>query len=110
MESRISPVVFALVYCIVYAVVLAFDWPLFNYYPQVGEFTWGWTPKLEGAGPAMTWYGLMATAGAVALLAALILRDKVVAAALRNWLWLFPLGAMLACVYFMRIFFRQLFI
>lgn len=110
MESRISPVAFALAYCVAYTVVLALDWPLFNYYPQVGEFTWGWDSPLENAGPSMAWYGLMASAGGIALVCAVIIRDRVAATALRNALWLFPLGAMLACVYLMRIFFRHLFV
>jgi hypothetical protein len=109
MDSRISPVVFAIAYCIAYTIVLAFDWPLFKYYPQTGDFTWGWHAPLENAGPSMAWYGLMATAGGVALLCAAVFRDRVVAAVLRNSLWLFPFGAMLACVYLMRIFFRQVF-
>jgi hypothetical protein len=109
MQSRLSPVVFALVYCIAYTVVLAMDWPLFNYYPQTREFTWGWVPRLEHAGPSMTWYGLMATSAGVALICAALIRDRPVASALRNFLWLFPFAALLACVYMMRIFFRQWF-
>lgn len=109
MQARISSVVFALVYCIAYTVVLAMDWPVFKYYPQTGDFTWGWTPRLEHAGPSMAWYGLMLSAGGVALISAAVIRDKMIVSALRNSLWLFPLGAMLACVFMMRIFFRQWF-
>jgi hypothetical protein len=109
MESRLSLVFFTIVYCVVYSIVLALDWPLFKYYPQTGAFTWGWTAHLENSGPSMAWYGLMATAGGIALAGALFVRDHVIAAAMRNYLWLFPLGALVISVYLMRIFFRQLF-
>ena len=101
---KISPVVFGVVYCIAYAVVLSMDAALFKYYPQTGDFSWGWT-RLEGVGPSMAWYGLMANAGIAALVVGMLDRNEKLAAVMRNKLWLVPLAAMLACAYFMRIFF-----
>lgn len=101
---KFSPVVFGLVYLCVYVVVLAKDWALFIYYPQVGQFSWGWN-RLAGIGPGMAWYGLMASAAAAALPVAAVVSDDKATNALRNCLWLFPLGAMLGCVYLMKHFF-----
>ncbi len=61
---------------------------------------------MKGAvGPAMAWYGLMADAGIAALILALAIPDRLLDRALRNYLWLFPGGAMLVCVYLLRVFF-----
>lgn len=101
---RFSPVVFGVVYCIAYVAVLSVDAALFKYYPQTQQFCWGWE-HLEGVGPSMAWYGLMANAGIAASLFAVIVPGEKFAAIMRNKLWLFPFGAMLGCLYLMRIFF-----
>jgi hypothetical protein len=100
---RVSPVVFAIVYCITYVIVLFMDTPLFKYYPETGEFSWGWE-RLEGVGPVMAWYGLMAYAGIAALIASLVIRDEKLVA-MKNMLWVFPLGAMTGCALLMKHFF-----
>jgi len=66
---RFSPAVFLLAFCCAYAVAFEMDCPLFRYYPLHGDFSWG-AGILKGVGPAMTWYGLVAGAGIVAVLAA----------------------------------------
>jgi hypothetical protein len=101
---KFSAVVFGLVYLCAYVVVLAKDWALFIYYPQVGQFSWGWS-RVVGIGPGMAWYGLMASAAAVALPVAVLVPGEKLAGALRNSLWLFPCAAMIACVYLMKQFF-----
>jgi hypothetical protein len=75
--------------------------PLFIYYPLHGNFTWG-HQMLNGLGPAMAWYGLMANAGIGASLVALIVPDRLIDKALRNYLWLFPCAAMAICVFLLR--------
>lgn len=104
MKRYISPVIFSVVYCIAYIVVLSMDAPLFKYYPQSGQFSWG-SRSLQGVGPAMAWYGLMANAAIAGLLAGLVVRDEKLAGLLRNQLWLFLLAAMIGCLYLMRHFF-----
>lgn len=101
---KFSPVIFGVAYCIAYVAVLSVDAALFKYYPQTGQFSWGWQ-RLEGVGPSMAWYGLMANAGLAALILAWVVPGEKFAAAMRNKLWLFPLIAMLGCLYLMRIFF-----
>jgi hypothetical protein len=104
MKIRLSPVTFTVVYCISYIAVLALDAPLFRYYPAVKQFAWEWQ-LLEGVGPAMAWYGLMASAALVALGAATVVPSQPIAARLRNYLWCVPLAAVLGCVFLMRQFF-----
>lgn len=103
-RSRFSAAAFAVAFCIAYVVVFALDFPLFRYWPLHGDWTWGRTP-LKDAGPAMAWYGLMANAGIAALLAAFIVPDAIATRLLRNRVWLFPIGAMAACVFLLRQFF-----
>jgi len=104
MRPRFDSMTFSIAFCLSYMV--AFDWnlPMFLYYPLHGNLTWGSHP-LRGAGPPMAWYGLMADAGCFALLAAIAIPDRVCVVYLRNYLWLFPFLAMLACVYLLRQFF-----
>jgi hypothetical protein len=104
MKRYLSPVVFSIVYCVVYIVVLSMDAPLFKYYPQSRQFSWGWQ-SLQGVGPAMAWYGLMAYAAIAGIVASAVDREEKLAGLLRNRLWLFLLAAMLGCLYLMKHFF-----
>ena len=104
MRLRFGPVTFAVVFCIVYAAVFAANLPLFLYYPLHDQFAWGIAP-LKGAGPGMAWYGFMTDAALVGGIAAVLLPDRFADRMFRNFLWLFPCGAMLACVYLVRPFF-----
>lgn len=104
MRFPFSPAAFTSVYCIAYVVVLAKDFALFRYYPQVGEWVWGWD-RLADSGPQMSWYGLMANAALPALLAGILCARLTVTARWRAFAWVPPVFAMAACLYLMRIFF-----
>jgi hypothetical protein len=115
-KPRFAPAVFMVAFCFAYACVFAMNWPLFSYYPLHGQFTWGHhvlqgvpagdvTAAAAPVGPAMAWYGLMASAGIAAALVALIVPDRAIDRVLRNYLWLFPCAAMLTCVFLLRHFF-----
>ena len=88
-------------FCCTYICVFALDRPLFRYYPLHGNFSWG-KQSLQGIGPAMAWYGLMANASIAATLLAVCVPDRATDRLFRNYLWLFPCGAMLACVFLLR--------
>ena len=62
---------FSAAFCGAYAWALATQHPLFLYYPLHGDFRWGMQPLIsfDASGPAMTWYGIVATAGKAILLA-----------------------------------------
>jgi hypothetical protein len=102
LKLRLSPSVFIVAFCCVYVCVFALDWPLFRYYPLHGDFGWGMYPPLQGVGPVMVWYGLIADAGIAATLLAFCVPDRAIDRLLGNYLWLFPCGAMLACVFLLR--------
>jgi hypothetical protein len=105
MKPRFGPITFMVVFCCVYAVAFWMNKPLFLYYPQLGDFHWGPTPIKGAVGPSMAWYGLMADAGIAAIILAFLVPDQLLDRFLRNYLWLFPCGAMLVCVYLLRVFF-----
>jgi hypothetical protein len=104
MKLRFSATLFLIAFCGLYALVFALDAPLFRYYPLHGDFNWG-KGVLKGVGPAITWYGLMSSAGVGAFVLALLIPDRLIERALRNFLWLFPVAAMLGCVFLLRKFF-----
>ena len=54
-----APAVFSIAFCLAYVPVFSVDWPLFLYHPLHGDFSR--TPLPEEMGPAMHWYGLVAT-------------------------------------------------
>lgn len=89
-----------------YAWALATNHPLFRYYPLHGELRWGVQPLLGNvaSGPAMTWYGIIATASLLAVPLAFSLPRNAIRA-LTPYLWAFPLGAMLVCAFLLRRFF-----
>jgi len=103
-KLRLSPAVFLVAFCCAYVVVFSMNWPLFRYYPFHGEFAWG-PGDLPGAGPVMSWYGLLCSAAAVAIVPALVVPDRAVPSIFRGYLWLFPLAAMGACGFLLRTFF-----
>src|SRR5262249_28605999 len=98
---RPSPPAFTVAFCSAYAIAFALNWPLFLYYPLHGEFAWGWS-ALDGAGPAIVWYGFMADATVVGLAAGFCLPNAAVGGRLRNYLWMFPSAAMVTCVLLLR--------
>jgi hypothetical protein len=104
MTLRFSPVTFAIAFSITYAAVYWFNLPLFVYYPQHDFATFGPT-MLKNAGPGMVWYGFMSDSLIVATILALLIPNAWADRLFRNYVWLFPLAAMLVCVYLLRVFF-----
>jgi hypothetical protein len=104
MNSRFSPITFAIVFSCAYALAFWFNQPLFLYYPLYGDFNWG-PAVMKNAGPGMAWYGLMSDALIAATVLALIVPDRIFDRLLRGYLGVFPLVAMLVCVYLVRNFF-----
>lgn len=105
MIARLSATTFSLAYCAAYAAAFALDAPLFLYYPVEGRLAWAWAP-FNSVGPSMAWYGLMASAAVVALPVSLLVPERRAMAALRNLLWLFPVAALLASAWLLRVFFK----
>jgi hypothetical protein len=65
-----SVIVFAVVYAIAYLVCVEGNYALFTYHPAINEFGMGVQKAKDG--PAMYWYGWLATATAVAAVAGFV--------------------------------------
>ena len=97
----ISPIAFTVAFSCTYAFTFAKNWPLFLYYPLHHDFSWGYQVT-KGMGPAMAWYGLMADAGFVALMVSIRITPRLACTWSRNYLSIFPIGAMLVAAFLLR--------
>ena len=104
--SRAFPIVFAVVYSVIYTLAVWKNYALFTYHPALNEFGIGVEKPKDG--PAMYWYGWMATAG-IAALAAGFAASLIPAARRLSWAlaWLVPLFAMLFFVWLLRGYFLR---
>ena len=80
--------VFSLIFGTVYTLAFYFNWPLFRFYPLVGEFHVG-DPGKE-AGPPILWYGWLAAAALVALPVAFAIPRRWSNRLSPTWSWLMP--------------------
>jgi hypothetical protein len=66
---------------------------LFRYYPETNAFYWTDHPE---DGPAILWYGWLATAALVSIPLALIVPRRVADRLWNGLLWLVPVGSIVA--------------
>ena len=108
---RASPafgIVFAVVFAIVYVIAVEKNYALMTYHPAIGEFGMGVQPSRDG--PAMYWYGWLATSGSVAFVAGLVaawLPDNVTKRLWPGLTWLVSVIVMVAFCYLLRSFFLR---
>ena len=109
--SRVLPVfaiVFAAVYALIYTLAVWKNYALFTYHPALNEFGIGVQKPKDG--PAMYWYGWMATAGISAAVAGSIACLIPASASRRLWpglAWLVPLCAMVFFAWMLRGYFMR---
>jgi hypothetical protein len=109
--SRVFPrfaIVFAVVYALIYALAVWKNYALFTYHPALNEFGFGVQKPKDG--PAMYWYGWLATAGIAASIAAFVACLVPDTAARRLWpglAWLVPLCTMLFFAWLLRGYFLR---
>ena len=105
--SRFSafPVAFTIIFAIAYVIAVEKNLALFTYHPALGE--WGPLVQAPKDGPAMYWYGWLATAGLTALIAGFVtcLLPRPATLFWTGWTWAIPLGVMLIFVWILRGFF-----
>ena len=100
-------ITFGTIFAFVYGFVMNNGWQLFTYYPALGQWTaLSHAPTVAAgtaAGPAMKWYGYVATCALVALVCGIIaclIPPKILQ---RVWwpgfIWLLPICAMIAVTY-----------
>jgi hypothetical protein len=101
-------IVFAVVYAIAYLVAVENNYALFTYHPAIGEFAVGVQKAKDG--PAMYWYGWLASAGIVAAIAGGIALLLPAALARRMWpafTWSVALAVMVMFCWMLRGFFLR---
>ena len=106
MKLSVFSTVFAAAYAVIYFVAVENNYALFTYHPALAELQWGVQPPKDG--PAMFWYGWMATAGIAASLLAMMVSMVPERAAERlspGWAWTVPLAVLAAFVWLLRGFF-----
>lgn len=101
-------IVFAVVFAIVYVIAVEKNIAMFTYHPAIGEFGLGTQAPKDG--PAMYWYGWLATSGIVAFVAAFVAALLPQGLTKRLWpglTWLVSVIVMVAFCYLLRGYFQR---
>lgn len=101
-------IVFAVVFAVVYVVCVEKNYALFTYHPALAEFGAGVQAPREG--PAMYWYGWLATSTLAAVLAGTLasaLPARLVGRLWPGFAWTVPVAAMAIFCYLLRNFFLR---
>jgi len=89
MNRQGSLLVLSFVGAIAYVLAYNFNWPVFGYYPLIGEFHLHAQPK--SSGPAMLYYGWITTAAIAAVVLAVIVPSRIGAKLPASLGWIVPL-------------------
>jgi hypothetical protein len=109
--ARSSPafaIVFAIVFAVAYAIAVDRNYALFTYHPAIGECGVGVQQPKDG--PAMYWYGWLATAGIAASVAGVVaswLPESLVRRLWSGWSWAVPAGVIAFFCYLLRNYFLR---
>ena len=106
---RTFATVFAIATPILYVICEIRNWPLFTYHPGTNRVDLGWAAAVKDEGPAMYWYGWMATTfiGAAVLGLAAAKLPESMTRKIPLWLvWVLPLVAVPILFYALRFFWR----
>jgi hypothetical protein len=101
-------VAFAVVFSAVYVIAVEANYALVTYHPAIGE--WGAGVEKPREGPAMYWYGWLATSTIVATIAgaaAALLPEELARRLWSGWSWVTAVGVMIAFCYLLRGFFLR---
>ena len=100
--------VFTVVYAIAYVVAVWKNFALFTYHPAINEIHAGVQKPIDG--PAMYWYGWMATAGiaaACACLIACLVPARFTERTWPGWSWAIPLCVLIVFTWLLRGYFLR---
>jgi len=95
-------VVFGISFTLIYVVCEVFSLPMFTYHPATNMFDWGWVRGRSGEGPAMYWYGWVASCltGATILgLLAMLVPERLINRIPLSLLWVLPVLAFIPLAY-----------
>jgi hypothetical protein len=108
MKLSVFSTVFAVAYAVIYLIAVEKNYALFTYHPALAEFGWGVQSPKDG--PAMYWFGWLATAGIAAFALAMIASLIPQRAAERlspGWAWTVPLAVLAAFAWLLRGYFLR---
>jgi hypothetical protein len=95
--------IFAIVFAIIYAPTMDYNWTAATYHPIQGIWQFGRAAPLGGGSPAMYWYGFVITAAvgaaAVTALASLIPDNLMDRIPWRSLTWLVPICSIIYIAY-----------
>jgi hypothetical protein len=100
--------VFAVVYAVAYVTAVWKNLALFTYHPVPGTLAWGVEKSTDG--PAMYWFGWMATAAIAALVAcaiAAVVPQRAGARAATGAAWIVPVCVLVFFAYLLRGYFLR---
>jgi hypothetical protein len=85
-----------------------YRWPLFSYYPATGNFAWGWVASNDNEGPAMYWYGWVATSVLLSTVLGLLVSRVSALRRLTSWhlSWVVPLAMVPVMAYTLKVYWR----
>jgi hypothetical protein len=100
--------IFSTAVAVFYALSDVYRWPLFSYYPATGLLAWGWAPSTDNDGPAMYWYGWVATTVLLSALLALVASRWIRSTRSGLWhlSWLVPLIMVPVMAYTLKVYWR----
>jgi len=101
-------IVFGIVFAVVYVIAVEKNYALFTYHPAVNAFGAGVQEAKDG--PAMYWYGWLATAGIAASIAgalASFLPESLTRRLWPGWAWVIAVAVMAAFAWILRNFFLR---
>ncbi|MFN0305147.1 MAG: hypothetical protein ACKVQU_32910 [Burkholderiales bacterium] len=102
-------IVFGIATAVLYVICDTARLPLFTYHPGTDRVDFGWAPARKDEGPAMYWYGWIATSvlGAAILgLLATMLPDRVTSKIPLSLVWIVPVALTPVLIYSLNFFWR----
>jgi hypothetical protein len=109
-KVRTFAIVFSLTAPILYVLCEIFSLPLFTYHPATNRVDFGWAAGRSGEGPAMYWYGWVATMliGSTVLgWLATLLPERVIKAVPLALIWILPILAMIPLAWALKPFWEK---
>jgi hypothetical protein len=107
-QQAVFVTVFSAAVAVFYALSDVYRWPLFSYYPATGHLAWGWVPSTDNDGPAMYWYGWVATSLLLSALLGLVAARIAARVRLFSWhlSWCVPLIMVPVMAYTLKVYWR----
>ncbi len=108
-RKRTFALVFGIAFAVLYVVCDMAALPLFTYHPGTDRIDFGYTPARRDEGPAMYWYGWIASSALGAFILGLLasmLPQKIGGKILLDLAWIVPLALTPILIYSLKFYWR----